>query len=203
MNEEIEDIVVWIGSQLRQQGLRQKDLATHLGLPPSRMSEIMHGRRGMTAEELRAASQFFGVAPPRMGRAGTAEAGGVPVLGVIDRAWIEADAEPAPEVPRIASGVADARFPLDNQAAFLCRISNDKRDIRAGDILITAKLAARANIKPDSLVVIERRMDNLLNWAVGVVTEGRDYKLLSSPMKGEHVAKIHSLVIATQRSRVL
>ena len=43
--------------------LSQKQLAQHLGWTPARLSEIIHGRRGITADSALALADAFGMEP--------------------------------------------------------------------------------------------------------------------------------------------
>ena len=44
-------------------GLSQMDLARHLGVPIQRINEVVHGRRGVSAETAWLFSQAFGTTP--------------------------------------------------------------------------------------------------------------------------------------------
>lgn len=56
-------LIHWIKRRLRVMGLRQYAIGDHLGLPKSRVSEIMKGRRRISVRELHKLSELLGPLP--------------------------------------------------------------------------------------------------------------------------------------------
>lgn len=201
-------LIDWIKAELARTGLRQKDLATHLGLPKSRMSEVMHGRRRLTIEELSAASKFFGTSPPNLMTAPLstpdADVVRVPIIGIVGaRMWTEMSDkdEPRTYIGAVLNGIWKVR----DQEAFECGVESSEHDLRVHDMLVCVRIAkAKSRLKPNSLVIIERRIGSLRNWALGAIKDPATltYELISAPMATEHTAKVYAAVISTQRPRL-
>ena len=56
--------VDWVARELRARGIKQVDLAAHMGWSESATSKILAGDRELRADELVVAMRFFGVPTP-------------------------------------------------------------------------------------------------------------------------------------------
>lgn len=201
-------VIDWIKAELKKSGLRQKDLANHIGLAKSRMSEVMHGRRRLTVEELSAASKFFGSAPPDLiatpWPAPHTDIVRVPVIGIVGaRMWQEMGDKTEPS--KFTGAVLDGPWKVEDQEAFECGINSKAYDLEEHDMLVCVRIAkAKSKLRPKSIVVIERRIGTLRNWALAAIKDPAtlSYDLISAPMPTEHTAKVYAAVIAVQRPRL-
>lgn len=61
--ETSDELIAWIKQRLSDLGLPQYAIGEHLGLPKSRVSEIVKGRRRVTVRELHKLAELLGPLP--------------------------------------------------------------------------------------------------------------------------------------------
>ena len=84
----------WIADRLEELGKRKAQLAEALGLPPTRISEILRGRREIQVAEVMPLARFLDMDPMTvLLLAAPLPDGGAPVAAVLsddERAWLAA-----------------------------------------------------------------------------------------------------------------
>lgn len=203
VDRDMQGIINWIRDGLRRKQSSQAALARHLGLPTSRISEVMHGRRFLRAVELQRASVYLDAPIPRSAvDAPLSVVREVFVIGSVGMDWVSGDLDDY-RARRPLGIIASGQYTAAQQMGFDVDHALPEHDLLRGDIIIGAAIDAVPLLTAGQLVVIERSMGELRNYAVGRITDGpaRTYDLLSPPYKGRHTSRIVALVLATYRPR--
>uniref|UniRef100_UPI003A8DA0E2 helix-turn-helix transcriptional regulator n=1 Tax=Kordiimonas sp. TaxID=1970157 RepID=UPI003A8DA0E2 len=83
----------WMRAALKEKGYKLKDVATALGVPPPRITDILTGKRGVQSDEVERLADILGLSPRSLLRSledgkltivpGDEGAPRVPVVGVL------------------------------------------------------------------------------------------------------------------------
>lgn len=196
-------IIDWINEGLVSVRQSQAALARHIGIPASRMSEVMHGKRFLKAVELQRASVFMNSPIPRAAAPHhISVVREVFVVGDIGLDWTSGGVDDYRQRRTVGTISTDA-YPASQQMGFDVSHAIPAVDIMNGDIVIGVAIDAVAALKVGQLVVVERRMGKLRNYAIGRVTipKTRTYVMLSPAHPDRHTSEIVAAVIATYRPR--
>lgn len=157
-----EELIEFVRSQLEAapRGAASR-LAEALGKSRSVVSEILAGKRNISAQELAVIKGFFGSGATPTGELQKSHlAGGVPVVGRIgENIWTRAGLKLSNAAPMLV-GAIDTDYPVTEQSAWLLEETTTNGELRQGDIIFTVPFDLyRRRPLADDIVVVRTRDD--------------------------------------------
>lgn len=158
------DYSKWLREALESTGVKQSELARHLGLNRSQVQRMCAGTRQISAGELETICNFLALTPPGIAEnliPTTAQIAGIPVVGhIAPNTWRESGS--------VTSGLAvipavnDGRFPITSQSAYRIDEAATSESIEVGDYIIAVPYADfRKSPLERDLLVRKRLRSNL------------------------------------------
>jgi Helix-turn-helix len=133
--------IIWLRRGFDLPGKSKSGLAKHLGVAPSRISEIINGKRRLRLDELNSASSYFGLPKPSDDvLLSPQRIGGVTVTGRIEAGvWVDPTYTGNITGDQIA-GLIDPRYPLSDQTARAIGTTAKDGTVKNGDHIIVVDL---------------------------------------------------------------
>lgn len=137
LTQEDLDIIAWLDAEFVRTGFKQTALADHLGFNNrSTVTDILKGKRRVKASEIAKMRAFFASAGPVVAPQAPSKAGGVSVMGTVGGIDWSESVRAIGRQP--VEGVADDRYPLEEQTAYRVDADSIDGEFRAGDFVVTA-----------------------------------------------------------------